>query len=191
MTAVTGRRAHSFHPSHQAITTRAARARRAVNGATPADTARRSSRPPAAGGPLDERTSTPAGHRLGPGTHGVVVDRATRPASSAVLPLLVGLRVFSAPTDVAALCLRDQISVKFMHIPPRAAGSPAATGSLRACSPTMIVLVRHGRQEAYAPLHSTDARSLLYLQLASGSLTGFLPSSTTMDFVFLSLPYVR
>ena len=74
----------------------------AVNGATPADTARR-------GGRREDRsTNVPAGHRLGPaGTHGVVVDRAARPAAP-YCPLLVGLRLFSAPTDVAALCLPDR-----------------------------------------------------------------------------------
>ena len=129
----------------------------AVNGATPADTARR-------GGRREDRsTNVPAGHhrlgRSGPGTHGVVVDRAARPAAPYWLSSFVGLRLFSAPTDVAALCLRDRISVTFVHIPP-GRGPPAAREpeAVRAhCSPTMIVLVRHGRQEAYASLHSTDA----------------------------------
>ena len=97
LTAATARRGiHLTH--HDPCGARA----QPVNGATPADTARR-------GGRREDRsTNVPAGHRLGPaGTHGVVVDRAARPAAP-YCPLLVGLRLFSAPTDVAALCLPDR-----------------------------------------------------------------------------------
>ncbi|KAF8696963.1 hypothetical protein HU200_036608 [Digitaria exilis] len=96
-------------------------ASREVNGATPADTATR---------------HAAAGHRR--------EDRSTyRGAAGSLLtrhrtvPLFGRLRLFSAPADVAALCLR----------------SP----DQRACSPTMIVLVRHGRrQEAYASLSVSE-----------------------------------
>ena len=132
LTAATARRGiHLTH--HDPCGARA----QPVNGATPADTARR-------GGRREDRsTNVPAGHhrlgRSGPGTHGVVVDRAARPAAPYWLSSFVGLRLFSAPTDVAALCLRDRISVTFVHIPP-GRGPPAAREpeAVRAhCSPTM------------------------------------------------------
>jgi hypothetical protein len=106
-------------------TTTARRESRVVNGATPADTARRSR--PAAGGPLDQ-----AG--LGPGpdtrhrTRWVVIVLCTNRRGGAVL--------------------RDQCPCMHACISPRSAVA-REPGHWPRSPNNMIILVRHGRQEAY------------------------------------------